>query len=877
MKEIKPPRLAQKLFDWFCNDAAVEDLRGDMDELFYVNLKRMSVRKAKLRYWFHSLSLITSYAVKKRKKSTNKFSSTEYSMDMLKSYLLIASRSLAKHKFFTIINVLGLAIGMSVSLLFIAMITFVSTYDEFHENKDRIYRVISKTNLGDNQEFARTPQPLAEKLKSEYPGIEDVIRISNELSGEADYDGKQIPMEGFFVDSQFLNVFSFPLLKGNATTVLENPHSMVITESGAERMFGDADPIGKVIKMKEFGEFEITGVLKKLPKNSHMQFEILVPFQALEILGLSQGFVSSNKRWEDLNIYSYLLLPNSFSSDEPERIISFMNKIAKGVYKKDAEFRATFDLQPLPDIAPGPDLAYEIGPVWDIPSFIIFGVLTLLILLPACFNYTNISISRALKRSKEIGLRKVVGGQRNQIFIQFILETVIVTLTALGVSYLFFAISRNEFTSMIVASQFLDLTPTVTTIIYFIGFAILVGFVAGVVPALYFSKLNPVQALKSKSSSKASKGSFLRKSLIVGQFALSLGFIMAVGITAKQHIATLNYNFGFDQANILDVELQGVDPNIFRNEFSKLSTVQTVSMSSGIMGAFSGASTWIQKEESKDSVEVMQMFVDHNYLANLKLKLIAGNTFPEQLDNREHFVIVNEEFLKTFKIGNPVEALDKSIMVSGAGELKIIGVAKDFHFADLRMPIQPFFFRYDTKLFNYANLKVASNDMHAAIANMEAAWKTIGGEKKFEARFFDDEIEEAYSVFHSMIKICGFLGFLAITISCLGLLGMVVYATETRIKEIGVRKVMGASSSTIAILLSKDYLKLMLIATVIATPLTYLFFDVLLFGEQYYRIAIGAFEIIASILLMFVLGVGTILSQTIKAARANPVDTLRYE
>lgn len=876
-KEVNPPRLAQKLFDWFCNDAAVEDLRGDMDELFYVNLKRMSVRKAKLRYWFHSLSLITSYAVKKRKKSTNKFSSTEYSMDMLKSYLLIASRSLAKHKFFTIINVLGLAIGMSVSLLFIAMITFVSTYDEFHENKDRIYRVISKTNLGDNQEFARTPQPLAEKLKSEYPGIEDVIRISNELSGEADYDGKQIPMEGFFVDSQFLNVFSFPLLKGNATTVLENPHSMVITEAGAERMFGDADPIGKVIKMKEFGEFEITGVLKKLPKNSHMQFEILVPFQALEILGLPQGFVSSNKRWEDLNIYSYLLLPNSFSSDEPERIISFMNKIAKGVYKKDAEFRATFDLQPLPDIAPGPDLAYEIGPVWDIPSFIVFGVLTLLILLPACFNYTNISISRALKRSKEIGLRKVVGGQRNQIFIQFILETVIVTLTALGVSYLFFAISRNEFTSMIVASQFLDLTPTVTTIIYFIGFAILVGFVAGVVPALYFSKLNPVQALKSKSSSKASKGSFLRKSLIVGQFALSLGFIMAVGITAKQHIATLNYNFGFDQANILDVELQGVDPNIFRNEFSKLSTVQTVSMSSGIMGAFSGASTWIQKEESKDSVEVMQMFVDHNYLANLKLKLIAGNTFPEQLDNREHFVIVNEEFLKTFKIGNPVEALDKSIMVSGAGELKIIGVAKDFHFADLRMPIQPFFFRYDTKLFNYANLKVASNDMHAAIANMEAAWKTIGGEKKFEARFFDDEIEEAYSVFHSMIKICGFLGFLAITISCLGLLGMVVYATETRIKEIGVRKVMGASSSTIAILLSKDYLKLMLIATVIATPLTYLFFDVLLFGEQYYRIAIGAFEIIASILLMFVLGVGTILSQTIKAARANPVDTLRYE
>jgi putative ABC transport system permease protein len=238
---------------------------------------------------------------------------------------------------------------------------------------------------------------------------------------------------------------------------------------------------------------------------------------------------------------------------------------------------------------------------------------------------------------------------------------------------------------------------------------------------------------------------------------------------------------------------------------------------------------------------------------------------------------VNEEFLKQFKIVNPIDALDKTVTVSGAGELTIIGVAKDFHYSDLRMPIQSFFFRCNSKMFNYANLKVTSNDMHTTIANMEAVWKTIGGEKKFEARFFDEEIEEAYSVSYSLIKICGFLGFLALTISCLGLLGMVVYATETRTKEVGVRKVMGASSSTIAMLLSKDYLKLMLIATVIATPLTYFFFGVLLFGEQSYPIAIGALEVIASILLLFVLGVATILSQTVKASKANPVDTLRYE
>ncbi len=877
MKGIEPPRLAQKIFEWFCRDTAVEDLRGDMEELFHVNLERMSVRKAKSLYWLHTLSLVTSYAVRKRKRRNNKFSSTEYNMDMLKSYFLIATRSLAKHKFFTSINVLGLAIGMSISLLLITLITFVATFDDFHVNKDRIYRVISKTNVLNNREFARTPLPLAENLQSEYPGIEEVIRISSDLSGEAEFDGKQIPMKGFFVDSHFLNVFSFPLLKGNVTTALEKPKSMIITEEGAQRMFGTEDPMGKVINLKKFGEFEVTGVLKQLPKNSHIKFELLVPFQAFEISKSSQKFIASDEKWSDLNIYTYLLLPKTFSEDAPQRIDTFLDKIAKKVYSKNSEFVASFKLQPLSDIVPGNDLALEIGQSWDTLSFIMFGILTLLILLPACFNYANISISRAIKRSKEIGLRKVVGGQRNQIFFQFILETIIVTLLALGLAYVFFVIIRNELIPVVVDSLILDLTPTAITILYFVGFAIFVGFVAGAVPALFFAKLNPIQALKSKSSSRASGGSMIRKVLIVGQFALSLGFIMAVTITIKQHAAALNYNFGFDKENILDVELQGVDPNIFRNEFSKLSSVQSISMSSNIMGASNPTRVWIQKPKGKDSTDVVQMFVDHNYLSNLNIKLVAGKHFPDQREGREQFVIVNEEFLKRFEITSPVDALGETILVPDAGELVIIGVAKNFHYTDLKMQIQGFFFRYNPKMFSYANLKVTSSDMYATLTNMETVWESIGGEKKLQARFFDDEIEEAYAEYYSSIKIYSFLAFLAISISCLGLLGMVVYTTETRIKEIGVRKALGASTSTIAMLLSKDYLKLMLTAALIATPITYFFFDTVLFGQHANKITIGALEIVASILIMFLLGIGTILSQTLKASRANPVDTLRYE
>lgn len=876
MKEIHPPRLAQQLFDWLCTDAFVEDMRGDIDELFYVNVTRMSPVRAKVKYWLHVLSLITSYAVKKREPSGQYYTSNGNSIAMLKSYFIIASRSLAKHKFFTVINALGLAVGMSISLMFIASITFVTTYDNFHTNGDRIYRVISKTNLG-GKEFATTPLPLAEQLSHEYPGIEKVIRIDNSVSGEAEFNNKELPMTGFFVDADFLTVFSFPMKTGSASSALAKPSNLVITEAGAERMFGAEDPIGKVITLEKYGEFEITGLLKNPPKNSHLQFEILVPYQALETFERLQGFVSTETQWTNLNMYTYLLMPNGFSEDDLKGLTTIANKIAKTVYPEESEFKATFALQSLDDIAPGPDLAYEIGPVWDIPSFTFFGVLTLLILLPACFNYANISISRALKRSKEIGLRKVVGGQRRQIFFQFILETVIVTLLALGLSFVLFSVARGEFTSMLAASEFLDLTPKTTTIFYFVGFAIFVGLVAGAVPAIYFSTLNPVQALKSKSSSKASTGSLLRKSLVVVQFALSLGFIMAVAITAKQHVATLNYDLGFTKENILDIDLQGVDPTNFRNAFSQLSSIQTISMSSGIMGATMPMGTWIQNTDGKDSVEIMQMSVDANYLANLSLKLVAGRSFPDQQETREQFVIVNEAFLKKQGIGHAAEALDKSYIFPDVGELRVIGVVKDFHYLDIRMPIESFVFRQNLGKFNYANVKIISTDMNGSFREMEAAWKTIAGEKRFEARFFDDEIEEAYSFYYSMIKMSGFLGMLAIIISCLGLLGMVVYATETRTKEIGVRKVMGASTRTIAILLSKDYVKLILIAAVIATPITYLFFDLLLFGSAHYPIGIGALEIVASILLMLMLGVSTVLSQTVKAAKANPVDTLRYE
>jgi ABC-type antimicrobial peptide transport system permease subunit len=758
------------------------------------------------------------------------------------------------------------------------MVSFVSRYDTFHVNKERIYRITSDADdLQRNFTLACAPAALSDKLSHEYAGIESVIRINRTFRAEAVYDTKQVPLSGYFADPQFLEVFTFPLIKGNIRTALSQPNSMLITEKAAYKMFRDEDPIGKVITMGDYGDFSITGVLKDHPKNSHMYFEVIAPYEALIAYEKRVNLPITSSWTEFRDNYIYLLLPEGH---DPDQVNQFLKRIAKEPYRQSANFKADFQLQALLDIVPGPIIRNEIGQEWDYASLSIFGFLTLLILVPACFNYASISMSRAMKRSKEIGLRKVVGGQRHQIFMQFIMETVMITLLALAGAYFIFLLIRDEFLSMLVSSDGLDLSTDGMTIFYFVLFAVFVGFMAGVVPAAYYSKLNPVQAFKNQLAVKALRGINFRKVLIVGQFALSLGFIMTVVIVASQYRNSLNYNFGFDQENILDVELKTVKPEVFRNEFSRLSTVQHLSMSSNILGTSTAGSEWVQEAGMTDSTEVYQMFVDENYLSNMGLELSAGKNFSFADGDPKKQVIVNEEFLKAFKISSPQDALNKSFQIKGIeGDVMVAGVVRNFHYTSLREPISSFFFRYDPSQFAYANLKVKANDMAGAISNMEQVWRTFNTGDTFSSKFFADEIEEAYDFYFVMIKVCGFLGLLAISVSCLGLLGMVVYTVETRTKEVGVRKVMGATDANVVVLLSKDFLRLMIIAAIIAIPATYLFFDLLFFQALAgaHSFGIGISDIVISLVIMLFLGGATVLSQTIKAARSKPVDTLRYE
>jgi len=867
---IKPPRLAEKIFGWYCRSIAAEDLQGDMDELFVLNLKRMTVFRAKGIYWKQTLSLIFSYALRHRRQRAahHPFSSGAMSSGMLRNYVLTAFRNLARHRMFTILNVLGLAIGMSIGVLYIAMISFLWTYDDFHINREHIYRIISRVDdKVETDDLASAPPALADRLEASVTGIDETVRIQSGLEANAVYGNHEVSLRGYVVDPSFLQVFTFPLLKGNPATALVKSNSILITEKAAKKLFGDEDAYGKVIALGEWGACEITGILKDHPRNSHLQFEILGSYATLESLQRSRK-TKPEKQWKDFsNAYVYLKLS---ADGSPGTVNRYLNSVASEVSTPD--FGVSFQLQPMNDIVLGSALDNEVGQTWDYQSMSIFLLLTLLILIPACFNYANISISRALKRMKEIGLRKVMGGATEQIFVQFIMETIIITLISLVIAFYIFTVIREEFVSMLVGgAEALSLVPDGRTIVYFILFAVLVGFSAGAVPALYFSRLSPIAALKSKSSGTGS--GFIRKMLLVAQFALSLGFIMSVVITFNQYRQSLSYDFGFSKDNILDVDLQGADPAIVRSEFSRLSTVSSISMSSHIIGMDAIPAIWVKGRV--DSTEVYHMAVDENYIDNFGLSLIAGANF-ETVHGNARYVIVNEEFVRKFKLSRAIDAPGHSLMMHG-NQVIVLGVVRDFHYAGLRQAIQPFFFQYNPSEFRKANLKMSAADIFGAITEMERVWRGIGGETKFKAKFFDDELEEAYAFHFSIIKICGFLGLLAISISCLGLLGMVVFTVENRVREIGIRKAMGASTGSVIGLLSMDFVRLMLLAAPIAAPLTYLFFDKIYLRNEYYKIPIGAFEIITSCILMVAIGLVTILSQTAKAAAANPVDSLRNE
>jgi ABC-type antimicrobial peptide transport system permease subunit len=537
-RKIAPPRWATRLLRWYCKPSLLEDLEGDLNEYFQRNIKNKNAGKARFIYIIDVIKFFRLYTVRKPE-----FINLLINWVMLRSHIKTSVRSIARNKLFSTINIVGLAIGMSVGLLLIAFANDLLSFDKFNEKGGRIYLIISKTRFkqGYSSTFATTSVKTDRLIKEKVTGVEETTMLQAEFAGDANINGNIVPLKGFYAEPSILRIFTLPMLKGNASTALTEPYSIILTETSAKKLFGSADAFGKTVHLKDI-DYKVTGILKDVPFFSHLQFESLVSFSTIE------PRIAKNPdllKWGNVyqRNYVYVLLEeNASASDIQTRLDAICT--AENRLDKDAQVQLT--LLPLHDIMMGEDLENSIRPVMPRIVLWVIGGLALIVILSACFNYTNLSIARSMRRCKEVGLRKVIGAGGSQVRTQFLTEAVIVSLVALLLSLGMFLLLRPQFIT--IAPELLKMVKleiTLPMVLLFIAFAMAVGIVAGFLPALFFAKVNIIHALRDVSSVKVFKRISFRRALVVVQYTLTLIFITSTVIGYVQYKKIIAFDLGF--------------------------------------------------------------------------------------------------------------------------------------------------------------------------------------------------------------------------------------------------------------------------------------------------------------------------------------------
>ncbi|WP_462250206.1 FtsX-like permease family protein [Ekhidna sp.] len=868
-KQLQPPKLAVKLLKLIAGKANMEDINGDLDEIFYYRVTRQSKLKANFNYWLNVISLLFSYGLKKRKANAA-YSSYHFknSITMFKNYFKISIRNLRKQRTFTIINVLGLSIGMSISLLALAMYVELKQFDTYHDDAENIYRVTTEiTYSGDKEKYSSAPPALTHRMESEIPSIYKSVHINSSFTALIDHNGNNIRTFGYYTEPSFFEMFSFELESGDPS-VLNQPGSIIITKELATKLYGERSPIGLILQTEEWGQLHIAGVLKAFPKRTHLRFDVLAGFN------LNHNFNSNFKSSEWISFtdnYYY------FAAEENSKgqILSDLRKIgAAGIDAFQAEDEiAKYELQALLDITPGELINDSIGIQFEMPIMLLFFGISLLILVPACFNYSNMSIAIALKRAKEVGIRKVMGSYRQHIINQFLVETVLICLIAVLISGVAFVKIKSEFTSMVIGGTSLVFEITPTLISVFIGFAILTGILTGLAPAVYFAKISPIQALKSDGSGKVSI-SGIRKGLLVFQFALTLCFMIGIGVLLKQYQDSRSFELPFSTENTFIVYTQGTDIQLLKNDLINQSKIAEISFSSSIPGTSLSRNKYVFDRSLQDSIRTKEVSIDEQFINHMNLNFTWGKGISEGGQQIEE-IVVNQEMMRRMKL---VKFQDTTFVSLGDKYARIVGVIENYNHEPLNESIEPMILRINPEALAYAIVSVPNESKIANSNYLQSRWDKLYPNIPFKATLLETEIDNAYDFFIIGLKIFGFLAMLAITVSCLGLLGMVVYATENRTKEVAIRKILGASKQSLYKTLARLFIKLWSIALIVAIPASYLFYDKFLvslynkFGD-----GVGILEISLSVLLTLLLGGSAIIWQVNKISNVNPADNLRYE
>ncbi|HMJ70636.1 MAG TPA: ABC transporter permease [Cyclobacteriaceae bacterium] len=815
---------------------------------------------------------------------------------MIKNYIKVALRHIRKYRTFSFINVFGLALAMSVCLLVILMLADQRRYEQFNTRKDRIYRILTHAPNG-RQPYATSPFPLSSYLESNYPVVEDALTMYPGVAGDVQYGQRLREMKGYFTDPSFFRVFDFNLEKGNEETALRDARSIVISSDLASFLFPGEDPLGKVVQFSDrnlafplesddsgsapvdWGNFTVTGVIDQAKYKSHLRFSVLMSSSTLPVLYSDKKEEDLSNNWDwFFRPYNYVMLREDKTVDDLKTALADVVKRNEPNIQAEYSKGLHFEPQALGEIQLGLS-GNDTNNRLPIQGYYFLGILAVIIMISACLNYTSLSIARALTRAKEIGIRKVTGANRRALVFQFLGESVIVSLLALAMSILLLQLLRPAFKSLWL-NKHLDFELPSEPVVYlvFTGFALFVGLLAGMYPAFRMSGYQPIMALKKMDSGRTS-GWGLRKVLTVSQFCVSLLFISTSILIFSQFRHYMSFDYGLNTENIINLNLQGHDYRKVANEMSQVPGVTGVSATDLIPAAGRTNGTELRKPGETDYKQTWTISGDENFVDNLGLTLLAGSNAKPSSDSTSSEVLVNEDFVRSFGYQQPSQIVGEVVESKyGKHPLTIVGVVKDFRYKLLinSHEIGPLVIFNKPSTFAYLNLRISTNDLKTLISGLDAQWKVMDPVHPIKYEFYDDQLAGTHQAIFDIVSILGFISFLAIVIACLGLLGMAMYMTERRKKEVGIRKVLGAADWGIIVLLSKSFLKVLGISVLIGAPMSY-FLNNLWLELLPNRVEFGMGTIVAATLMWLLLGLTTVGSQTVRATRAKPVETLKEE
>jgi predicted permease len=788
---------------------------------------------------------------------------------MFKNYVKTALRAVKRHKGYSFINIFGLAIGMACCILILLWVQNELSYDRFHANGDDIYRVVKQEYTeGETQWSALTSPPLAQPLKEDYAEIIRSTRFGNWGKRVVQYRDKRFNEERFeHADPDFLKMFSFEFIVGDPASSFSNPNSVILTEETAKRYFGTEDPTGKILKVENVYDVQVTGIIQNIPENSTIQFDFLSPFTLLE------EFIGQDnmQNWHFNSFMTFVqLAQNTDEHGVNRQIVDYIDRaVNEKAYK--------LVLQPYQKIHLSSSILHDFSDVGDMKYIYIFSALALFVLIIACINFMSLATARSSRRALEVGIRKVSGARRTDLIKQFFGEAIILSFISLILAIFLVEILLPSFNRLSGKNLGLDFTGNISVYFGLLTIAVISGIFSGIYPAVFLSSFQPAKVLKGTLRAGA-KGGLIRRFLVVTQFSLSVFLIIATMVIFKQLNYIRSVDMGYDREHIIHMNMVG-DSNekyeILKQELGKGPNIVSVSASFALPTKnfnSPGSPDWEGRPEDKE-IYMNVDFVDFGYFETLGIEMAEGRTFSKDFaTDAEQAYIVNEELVKQMGMEDPVGKRFAFWEEWGT----IVGVAKDFHFQSLHNKINPISFRLDPDWLRRIYVRVKPDDMPATIGFLRNTWSRIVPDYPFEYNFLDESFEELYKAEQQMSTITNYFTVLGIFIACLGLFGLAAFMAERRTKEIGIRKVLGASVPKLIYLLSSEFAKWVLVANIIAWPVAYLVAHRWLQNFAY-RTNIHAGMFLSAAGLSLIIALATVSFKALKTASANPAEALRYE